>query len=358
MKNIRAFFASVLCGLVALAGAQGLRFSQPPSAKRFSDGALEWSASVSCADPSLLLGARVVFSLRSGLGEPSGPDAPSPPSLALSPAGCEGDRLPLRRAFFPGTPAVLRAELTDGGDSVTDVHSLLTGEAGSLLSLRRFCARPRNGEPEWIEVRNVSALPVSLSKVRLEARALSGASALEPGESLLAVAAADTAELRLWQPGGRAFPLSSWPGLRNTGDTLRLSVDVAARNGAIASLILDSVVYGAAASSREACASLASEESGGAAHGFALEAPPGRWNRRAGPWTLSVTAPADGFYDLRVYDLDGLALCALARGASGPRTFGMSSATCARLPASATTALLWLQPRGAPAVRKLLRITP
>jgi hypothetical protein len=234
----------------------------------------------------------------------------------------------------------------------------LTGEAGSLLTLRRFCARPRNGEPEWIEVRNVSALPVSLANARLEGRALSGAVKLDPGESLTALAAADTAEMRLWQPGARAFPLSSWPGLRNSGDTLRLSVDVPVRGGGVAALVLDSVVYGAAVSPREACASVPAEESPAGAHGFALDMPPGRWRPHAGPWTVTVTAPAAGAYDLRVYDLDGLALCALARGASGPRTFALTRATCGRLPASATAVLLHLQPRDAPPLRKLLRIAP
>lgn len=356
MKPIRAFFMSLLCVPAAVA-AEGLRFLEPPAARRFADGALEWSASVSCAEPALLLGARIVFSLQAGLEEGEA-DAAVPAPLALSPAGCEDDRLPVRRTFLAGAPAVLRAALSTGADSVTDIHSLLTGDAGSLLALRRFCARPRNGEPEWIEVRNVAAVPVSLAKARLEGRALSGAAKLDPGESLTALAAADTAEMRLWQPGARAFPLSSWPGLRNSGDTLRLSVDVPVRNGAVASLILDSVIYGVAAVPREACASVPAEESAAAAHGFALEMPPGRWKRRAGPWTVTVTAPAAGAYDLRVYDLDGLALCALAHGASGPRTFALSRATCGRLTASATAVLLHLQPRGAPPARRLLRIAP
>jgi hypothetical protein len=191
----------------------------------------------------------------------------------------------------------------------------------------------------------------------LEGRALAGAVILDPGESRLAVAVSDTAELSLWQPGARAFPLSSWPGLRNSGDTLRLSFDVAGRGGAAVALALDSVIYTAAASPREACASVPAEESAAAAHGFALETPPGRWNRRAGPWTVNVTAPAGGVYDLRVYDLDGLPLCAPARRAAGSRAFALTSAGCA-IPAAATMVLLHLQPRGAPSVRKLLRIAP
>ena len=371
MKTRSAFFVPAFLTAAFLAipvgHAQGLRFNGVPEARRFTDGTVEWAASVSCAEPALLLGARVAFSLDTDL-EGGGDTAGTPlaPSW-LSPADCEGSTLPLRRGFSPGPPAVLRAELrtqmpaTRAGvsvsvDSVTDVHTLLMGEPGSLLSLPRFCARPKNGEPDWIEVRNVSRVPVALGKVRLEGRALAGS--LSPGASLTAFAAADTAEMRLWQPGAAAFPLSSWPGLRNTGDTLRLSLEVSARGGALASLVLDSVVYGPGASPREACASVPTEESGAGAHGFALEMAAGRWRRRAGPWTLAVTAPADGRYDLRAYDLDGLEVCALAHPAIGPRAFSLSTATCARLAASATAVLLQLQPRRAPAVRKLLWIVP
>jgi hypothetical protein len=368
MKTIGAFFMAACIGLSGFpppATAQGLRFVDPPSVRRFPDGALEWSGRVSCAEPALLLGARITFSLDSTLGlSTEGPGSAGVfASMALSPADCEDGLLAVHRGFFPSTPAVLRAELRrtragDGSlpDSVADVHSVPTGEAGALLAIRRFCARPKNGEPEWIEIRNVSTVAVSLAQARLEGRALSGS--LAAGESVTAHAAADTAELRLWQPGARVLPLSSWPGLRNTGDTLRLSLGVAARAGAAATMVLDSVVYGSAASSREACASVPAEESAAGAHGFGLETPAGRWRRRASPLPVAVAAPAGGIYDVRVYNLDGEELCALARVASGPRVFSLSTASCARLPASATALLLQLQPRRAPSVRQVVWADP
>ena len=170
MKTISAFFVPAFCF------AQGLHFTETPSVRRFIDGAIEWSASISCADPALLLGSRVVFSLDGnldGVGD-TAVFATGLSSTALSPADCEGDYLSVRRLFFPSTPAVLRAELRSARagsagtlDSVTDVHSVLSGEIGSLLSLRRFCARPKNGEPEWVEVRNVSSVMAMLTKVRV-----------------------------------------------------------------------------------------------------------------------------------------------------------------------------------------------
>jgi hypothetical protein len=361
MKTISAFFVPAVCL------AQGLHFEGAPSVRRFADGSIEWSASITCEDPSLLLGSHVEFSLdgnADGVGDTAALST-ALSSASLSPADCEGERLSIRRGFFPQFPAVLRAELftaragTGSPDSLTDVHALLTGEIGSLLSLRRFCARPRDGEPEWIEVRNVSTVAISLAKVRLEGRALPAVPGLlDPGEGLTAVAAADTAELRLWQPGARVFPLSSGPGLRNTGDTLRLSLDVQGRGGSTFALMLDSVVYGAGPSPREGCASAPTEESGGGAYGFAMELPPGRWKRRAGPLRVTIVAPAGGAYDLRVYDLDGLELCALARRAGGPQAFSLSSASCGRLPASATAVLIQLQPHRGPALRRLLWMTP
>jgi hypothetical protein len=364
MKPISAFFAATLVALVVSPPhAEGPRFVEGPTVRRFSDGAIEWSASISCANPADLLGAKVVFSLDKNL-DGMGDTAVV---TGLSPADCEDDRLPLHRAFFFSTPAVLRAEVqaraggSGNSDSVTDVRSILSGEVGSLLLLRTFCARPKNGEPEWIEIRNISDVTVSLEKVKVEARLLAGsmvAPAMDPGESVTVLAASDTAEMRLWRPGARAIPLASWPALRNSGDTLRVSVDVKARDGSTAALVLDSVIYGAGASTREACASVPTEESGAGAHGFGIEVPPGRWMRRAGPLSINVTAPQGSPYDVRVYDLDGLELCSLARRAVGPQVLSLSSATCGRLSPGVTAVLIQLAPRRAPSVRRLLWITP
>jgi hypothetical protein len=377
MPSIRAFFASrafwvsvrtvgscvaVFAMATAMVAAAAPAFVFPPVLERFPDGAIEWSARVSCAEPSALLGARVDFDFDFDL-DGRGDTAAS---SALSPADCEEGMLSVRRGFFPPRAAVLRARLRspareDRPDSVLDAHSLLTAGIGAPLSLHRFCARPQSGEPEWIELRNISIVPVSLAKVKLEGRALSGW--LDPGATLTVGAAGDTAELRAWQPGARLLAPSSWSSLRNTGDTLRLTFEDGSDAGTLhgsGARVLDSVVYGAAAAPREGCASVPAEETGAAAHGFSLDAPR-RWSRRAGPVTVTVSAPAagsPGSYDLRVFDLDGVEVCALGRGAAGPNAYSLSPASCARLRASSTAVILHLQPRGAPGVRAVVRILP
>src|SRR5690606_9707553 len=230
--------------------------------------------------------------------------------------------------------AVLRADLITAADSIAARHDVFTGGAGALLRLARFCARPRNGEPEWIEVRNVSSRPVALASVRLEGRVLTGL--LAPGESF--VAGSDTAELRLWQPGHRLTALSSWSNLRNSGDTIRLAFTDAAtapKNTAVP-LMRDSLVYGPAADPSEGCASVAGEGSSAAASGYAVEFSTPRWSRARGsvPFVVTVHAPAGGRYDLVLYDLDGRPLCALARareGVAGPASFPLPSSSCPAL---------------------------
>src|SRR5690606_27606056 len=213
-----------------------LRYTDPPHVALTPAGP-EWRAAVDCAPPVALpslIGARVGFTYDfdlDGITE----EADAADSLGISPADCRVDgesapgRIPLRRRLAPqggdnGDAAVLRADLVTAADSVAARHVLLTKGSGSLLRIVRYCARPRHGEPEWIEVRNVSARPLALTQVRLEGRAVSGAPSLRlaPGASFLA--AGDTAGVRVWQPGHHVVALSSWSNLRNSGDTLRLTL--------------------------------------------------------------------------------------------------------------------------------------
>ncbi len=336
--------AWALAAAVALP-ASGLRFAAPPALAPAPGGGVLWSTHVSCADAPALIGAQVSFALDFDLD--GAPDAAD--SLGISPADCEGDggsgRVALRRALRPAHPALLRAFLRGASGAPSDSHAALTAGAGSLLTVARYCARPKNGEPEWIEVRNNASFHVPLAKVRLENRALAGT--LAPGESF--TSGSDTAELRLWRPGARILALSSWSNLRNSGDTIRLAF--------AGGPALDSVVYGGGKFPREACASLEPDEAG-AAHGYAFELPsPARWSPRAGAFAFGVTAPATGRYDLRVFDLDGRPLCQLARDAVGPASFALPHAACPGLEARRGSVLLHLAPRRGPGVRGRISIT-
>jgi hypothetical protein len=343
-----------LLSLQAAGFAQEYRYVVPPMLAPAPGGGLEWSASVDChaAAPAAWIGARVAFAFDTDLdGVPEMRD-----SLVIPAGDCgeeEAGRIRLRRRWSFASTAVLRSALQNPAGETVATHAAQTAGSGSLLKLSRFCARPRNGEPEWIEVRNVSAHTIVLasSRVRLETRMLP--EALLPGESFLA--GSDTAELRLWQPGARLVALSSWPSLRNSGDTLRLSLS--GRDGLDPGLMLDSLVYGAAAHALENCASQESEGSGAAAAGYALELASKRWRVRSGDFVFRVRAPAEGVYDLRVYDTDGAPLCVFARGVAGPAEYRLTQAACARLKGRAGTFVLLLAPRAAPGVRALVRIT-
>lgn len=367
----------------AFADSVILRYAAPPVLVSTPAGR-EWRAAVDCAPPvSLpsLIGARVAFAYDFDLdGVVDAAD-----TLGISPADCdEGASAPgrialSRRLGSTRAAAVLRADLLTASDTLAARHVHMTGGSGSLLRIVRYCARPRNGEPEWIELRNVAAHPLVLAQARLEGRVLAGT--LAPGEGMLA--GGDTAELRLWQPGHRIIALSSWANLRNSGDTIRLTLalpgGVTGTSGASAAaptspakapvltVMLDSLVYGPAADPSEGCASLAGEGSSAAASGYALEVSAPRWSRAApraapsgsAPFVVTVHAPAGGRYDLFAYDLDGRPFCALARGAAGPATIPFPPVSCPVLSGvRADRVILHLAPRQAPGVRLLLRIGP
>ncbi|HEX2613738.1 MAG TPA: lamin tail domain-containing protein [Fibrobacteria bacterium] len=348
-------------GLAALAAfacatalpAPSLRFEARPTLAAAPGGGVLWSASVPCDDPPAMVGARVFFALDFDLD--GAPDAAD--TLGVSPADCgsdegDGSRVALRRALRPAHAALLRALIVDPAGAPADSHFALTAGAGSILSISSYCARPKNGEPEWIEIRNNAAFAAPTAKLRLEGRAFGGAfpGALEPGGVI--TTGADTAELRIWRPGARLVALSSWPNLRNSADTLRLSL--------AGGLVLDSVIYPVGGAwPREACVSLESEEAAASAHGYALTLPsPARWRPRDAGFVIDVRAPVSGRYDLRVYDLDGRPLCALARNAIGPVAYALPQASCPDLGARRGPVILHLDPREGPGVRRTLAILP
>lgn len=334
--------------------SQDLRYAVPPAVELLPGGAVEWTAAADCSTPAALnalLGARLVFTLDFDLDG----TADAADSSGVSPGDCEDGQVLLRRTFFPAHPAVLRATLREGsgaGSMAAAVHTALTTEAGGLLAIDRYCARPAQGEPEWIEVRNRTEFYVGLDRVRLEGRVLSSVPSgvhsgrLAPGAGF--TAGADTAELRLWQPGAELAALSSWSNLRNAGDTIRVALE----DGTV----LDSVIYGAGLYPREDCASLQAEGSGAAAAGYALEPSAAFWRRGAADVALDVRAPEAGRYTVRVYDPDGRMVCTPISNGAGPATFFLPGAACALLQRRAGPVILHLQPRGAPGVRTVFRI--
>ena len=344
-----------LSALSAIAAAAPLRYADPPvlAPPSSTGGSPLWSAAVDCAPPvalPALIGARVVFHFDVDLDGV----ADAVDSIGISPADCGDDgRIALRRRLAFAHPALLRAELRAPDDSLAATRFALTHGAGSLLRIERYCARPRNGEPEWIEVRNAGAHAIPLTSLRLEGRALAGT--LAPGAGF--TASADTAELRLWQPGAVATSLSSWSSLRNSGDTLRITWT---GGGPTQTVTLDSVVYAAPSYPREDCASLAEDGSAAAAAGYRIVLPSGAWRRGDPDFVIDVDAPPAGRYTLRVLDLDGVPRCRLLRESTGPARVPLPPPRCEWLGphGPARTVLLHVQPHGAPGVRRVLRVLP
>lgn len=320
--------------------ASTLHFSATPVAEHFPDGSVEWSASLSCADPNTLSGIRVLFSFDSDL---DGVADGMRDSIVVSSANCENGQIKLLRTFFPSNPAILTVELRQG-TTLSDHPSVFTGSLGSAISLHRICARPSTGEPEWVELHNASSVRINLIKVRLEGHLLKGT--LEPGDNVLV--GKDSVELKNWQPAANILTTSSWSSLRNTGDTVHLTWDN--------TVALDSLVYGAVVDPHEGCASATTEENVAAASGYALDLSTTQWNPRADFLGINVQAPTSGEYDVRAFDLDGYELCAIAQSRSGPAHIQLAGSECSGLRVRTGSILLQLRPRSSAPLRKVIRI--
>ena len=320
--------------------ASTLHFSASPVLEHFPDGSVEWSATLSCTDPSSLSGVRVLFSFDSDL---DGVADGARDSIVVSSATCENGQARLSRTFFPSSPASLTAELWQGV-VLSDHPSAFTGSLGTLLSILRFCARPTNGEPEWVELRNTSSGRINLSKVRIEGHLLKGT--LDGGATVLV--GRDSNDLLNWQPGANIMTTTSWSSLRNTGDTVHVTWDN--------TVALDSLVYGAAVDSHEGCASAPTEENVAAASGFAMDLSKMRWNPRTEFLSINIQAPISSEYDLRVFDLDGFELCAIAKNKAGPAKIQFSGSDCNGLRGKTGSILLQLRPQSSAPLRKIIRI--
>lgn len=242
----------------------------------------------------------------------------------------------LSLALDPDHLGLLRLELAGDEDPAGNSLSLLR-EAGRTLEISEACPAPEAG-PEWAEIRNATGegggfpRALDLSRVEWNGRALGPAAGrLGPGEYLLVTEDAAGLRARLGPLKVRIAGVAGWGSLRNTGDTLRLSLaghplDSLAYAGSEAAKETGCVVRarsgdGGASSSAAAAAATAAPTPGypspvATAPRFALDlssrvlAPGGRLD-------IVVETPPGSAWALRIFDLEGNLRGVLARGAPG-----------------------------------------
>ncbi len=208
-------------------------------------------------------------------------------------------------------------------------------DSGELVKFTEICAAPTGGAPEWVELRNMSPHSLELSALRLQGRPIidpGNGSPFLPGEYLVITedenafrAVHGNLKLRLLQMPG-------WKVLRNTGDTVRLTL----ASGAI----LDSVAYGGIRlSEKTGCLErVGSGLSSVPGESHAMGATPGYEENRNRPtsWKVSprilradkggridvqVTASAGRTFKLEIFDLTGHPVRALCDECAGSRSF-------------------------------------
>ncbi|MDZ7374789.1 MAG: lamin tail domain-containing protein [candidate division KSB1 bacterium] len=148
----------------------------------------------------------------------------------LLPASSRSERVSL--AFCPCCPGLflLRGAMLSPVETVSD-DSLCVRVAARVGDVRinEIYYRPESGQPEWVELANVSDRPVNLAGWRVK-DATPGAGAEVPNAASswllapggLAVIAADTSGCglgRLW-PGRVFVPTGGFPSLNNNGDSV------------------------------------------------------------------------------------------------------------------------------------------
>jgi hypothetical protein len=156
-----------------------------------------------------------------------------------APAGEAGRRLVLARAVLAGDEA---------GANDADTLALRVGEGPLEVTEVQF--HPGAGEGEWVEVRNRSGAPLSLSAFTLADRASAGAhlataARLEP-ESLVVLAQARTAFLAAF-PGldtTRVVTAAPWASLNNSDDSTGVADMVVVRE--LDGVLDERVVYSSA----------------------------------------------------------------------------------------------------------------
>ena len=229
-------------------------------------------------------------------------------SIALDASGIFPANLEFR--IPPGVRGRLTASLGRDEESGDDVLAVGLEPAKSPLAFGACEPEGRNGGPEWVEIRNTTAMAgaagrrIGLASATVGGMAL-GAKAgnLDPGERI--ILASDTVAFR-----SRYGPLKArvlrpepWRALRNAGDTLVL---------ALAGIAVDTLSWGPV----RANAPAAGGEGAPVEAGWTLS---GRTAFPEAPLDIEVRAPAGAEYVLRAFDLEGGIAREVGRGGPGTR---------------------------------------
>lgn len=258
-------------------------------------------------------------------------DAETPLDSVAVEMPASGERV-LRLGMGSGLRGIVRAALDPDENPGNDVF-LLPVEPGRPLAITEWRPAPEAGEAEWVEIRNRTGdsggigRRLDLSRAAFNGMPLgSKAGGLDPGEFLVLTASLERFHARYGPIKARVLQPAGWRSLRNSGDTLTLT---------LAGFTVDSVVYDAAGDAvvdgvpvPGGASGALSDSRGG------LPGTPGFAAGAAGEngWTLSgkVAGPgrpldvevrmADGKdYVLRLFDLEGNLMRELARGGPGRR---------------------------------------
>lgn len=302
-------------------GARGGDSATPGA--RNSRSALPPSRDLALSELEILSGrARVVV-------EDRGTEAPAPAMLSLRlDADWDGEaETPLDSVRVEGSaplPAVfefalrsdragrLVAGLGPDDDPGNNALSARVEPDGGPLGFVAAQAAPGDGEPEWIEIRNVSLSArgggrrISLERCEVGGmEAGSGGAFLDPGQSLFLVSDTAAFRSRFGFPEAKVRRPSGWRALRNTGDTLVLALD---------GVPADTLSWG---SLRPGGSPPASDGSGRPARAdWSLS---GRAAFPDAPLLAEVFAPEGDDYVLRAFDLEGNPVREIGRGGPGRR---------------------------------------
>lgn len=249
----------------------------------------------------------------------------------------EGDRV-VSFDIGAGLRGIVRAVLAPDENPFNDVF-LLPVEPDRPLAITEWRHAPSTDEPEWVEIRNTTADGGGIGRhLELKGAAFRGiplgteAGGLDPGSYLVLTASADRFRARYGPIKADLLQLSGWKALRNTGDTLILS---------LAGFTVDSVAYGAdgfplgeggarpgAGPARES----GTREGMAGTPGYAAPAiasngwnlsdrgPSGRVAGPGRPLDVEVRTLPGRNHVLRLFDLEGNLVRELGRGGPG-RTF-------------------------------------
>ncbi len=224
----------------------------------------------------------------------------------------------------PGLSGLVQVRLSRDDNPANNTFSIALGSTHALV-VGEWCPAPESGSPEWVEIRNATldssgqGRTLSLTQVAFKGKALgSKAGDLAPGEYLILTEDAARFRSHYGPIKVRILELTAWPGLRNTGDTLSLSV----WNEPI-----DSVIYRSGdISGSGTCLVRGADEwsSGSGSPGF-TEATIAEFSWELGtriasagqPLDVDVRAPTGFNYTVRVFDLEGNCVRDLGEGGSG-----------------------------------------